>query len=46
MNTKMRGQRIGEVPEIEGSLPCLLFGKGTCVGAFLLKQSLAGRLNQ
>lgn len=34
MNTKMRGQRIGEVPEIEGSLPCLLFGKGTCIGCY------------
>lgn len=34
MNIKMRGQRIGEVPEIEGSLPCLLFGKGTCVGCY------------
>jgi len=34
LNTKMRGQRIGEVPEIEGSLPCLLFGKGTCIGCY------------
>ncbi len=30
----MRGQRIVEVPEIEGSLPCQFFGKGTCPGCY------------
>jgi hypothetical protein len=34
MNTKMRGQRIVEVPEIEGNLPCQFFGKGTCPGCY------------
>ena len=34
MNTKMRGQRIVEVPEIEGSLPCQFFGKGRCPGCY------------
>ena len=30
----MRGQRIVEVPEIEGNTPCQLFGKGTCPGCY------------
>ena len=34
MNIKMRGQRIVEVPEIEGNLPCEFFGKGTCPGCY------------
>ena len=34
MNTKMRGQRIVEVPEIEGSLPCQYFGKNLCAGCY------------
>jgi len=34
MNIKMRGQRIVEVPEIEGSLPCQYFGKNLCAGCY------------
>jgi len=44
MNTKMRGQRIVEVPEIEGSLPCQYFGKNLCAGCVALEISVSGAL--